>query len=92
MNKAGLIEALKEESGLTKAKAAGVVDLMFDKMADALAKGGRVEMRGLCSFYVKDYKGYAGRNPRTGALTQVPPKRLPFFRCGKELKERVDDK
>jgi integration host factor subunit beta len=92
MNKSQLIETLKEETGLTKSKAAEVVELMFDKMADALAKGGRVEIRGLCSIYVKDYKGYAGRNPKTGEFVRVPAKKLPFFKCGKELKERVDHK
>jgi integration host factor subunit beta len=59
-------------------------------MSDALANGERVEIRGLCSFFVKEYKGYTGRNPKTGAHTQVLPKKLPFFKCGKELKERVD--
>ncbi len=92
MNKAGLIEALREETGLTRAKTDEVIDLMFDKMTEALAGGGRVEIRGLCSFYVKRYKGYTGRNPKTGVPTQVPPKKLPFFKCGKELKERVDHK
>jgi integration host factor subunit beta len=90
MNKSSLIEALREETGVTRGKANEVVDLFFDRMSDALAKGDRVEIRGLCSFYVKDYKGYTGRNPKTGVPTQVPPKRLPFFKCGKELKERVD--
>jgi integration host factor subunit beta len=90
MNKSSLTEALREETGLIRRKAEQVVNLMFDKMAEALAKGDRVEIRGFCSFYVKDYKGYTGRNPKTGVPTQVPPKRLPFFKCGKELKEGVD--
>jgi integration host factor subunit beta len=51
-----------------------------------------VEIRGLCSIYVKEYKGYTGRNPKTGEPRQVSPKKLPFFKCGKELKERVDYK
>jgi integration host factor subunit beta len=59
-------------------------------MADALAKGDRVEIRGLCSFYVKKYKAYAGRNPKTGEPAKVKRKKLPFFKCGKELKDRVD--
>jgi integration host factor subunit beta len=67
-----------------------VVSRFFDAMADALAKGDRVEMRGLCSFFVKEYGGYTGRNPKTGAHVTVKPKRLPFFKPGKELKERVD--
>ena len=90
MNKIDLIEALKKETGLTKTEAKKVVDLFFDEMSNALAKGDRVEIRGLCSFYVKHYKAYAGRNPKTGEPTQVESKKLPFFKCGQELKERVD--
>lgn len=90
MNKADLITALKEEVGLTKSEADSVVNLFFDEMTEALAKGERVEIRGLCSFYVKQYKAYTGRNPKTGASTEVKPKKLPFFKCGKELKDRVD--
>jgi integration host factor subunit beta len=59
-------------------------------MADALAEGDRVEIRGLCSFFVKEYKSYQGRNPRTGEKVKIKPKKLPFFKIGKELKERVD--
>ena len=90
MNKAELIEALSKESGTSKMMAKWIVDLFFDEMSRALARGDRVEIRGFCSLYVKDYKGYTGRNPKTGELTQVPPKKLPFFKCGRELKERVD--
>ena len=90
MNKSELIEALQNETGLTKTKTADVVDLFFGEMTKALANGNRVEIRGFCSIYVRNYKGYTGRNPKTGAHTQVAPKKLPFFKCGKELKERVD--
>ena len=90
MNKLDLTVALKNDAELTKSEAAAVVDLFFNEMANALAEGGRVEIRGLCSFYVKKYKAYAGRNPKTGEPTRVKPKRLPFFKCGKELKDRVD--
>jgi len=90
MNKLELIQALKENNGLSKSEAATIVDLFFNEMANALAKGDRVEIRGLCSFYVKKYKAYAGRNPRTGEPARVKAKKLPFFKCGKELKERVD--
>ncbi len=92
MNKAELIEALREETGLTRSKAKEVVELFFDEMSDALASGDRVELRGLCSFYVKEYKAYTGRNPKTGEPIQVRPKKLPFFKCGKELKKKVDYK
>jgi integration host factor subunit beta len=92
MNKADLIEALQKETGLTKSKATQVVDLFFDGMTQALKRGDRVEIRGLCSILVKQYKAYTARNPRTREAVQVPPKKLPFFKCGKELKERVDYK
>ena len=91
MNKLDLIATLKNEAELTKTEAAAVVDLSFNKMANALAEGDRVEIRGLCSFYVKKYKAYAGRNPMTGERVEVAPKKLPFFKCGKGLKERVDN-
>ena len=90
MNKQDLIIVLKDETGLTKSEAKAVVNLFFNEMSNALTNGDRVEIRGLCSFYVKNYKAYSGRNPKTGEPTQVKSKKLPFFKCGKELKERVD--
>ena len=90
MNKAELIEALSKESGTSKMVAKWIVELFFDEMSYALAKGDRVEIRGFCSLFVKQYKGYAGRNPKTRGSTQVPPKKLPFFKSGRELKDRVD--
>jgi integration host factor subunit beta len=90
MNKLDLTVALKNDAELTKSEAAAAVDLLFNEMANALAKGDRAEIRGLCSFYVKKYKAYAGRNPKTGEPTRVKPKKLPFFKCGKELKDRVN--
>ena len=90
MNKLELIDMLKNECQLSKKEAAAIVDLFFDRMSEALAKGDRVEIRGLCSFYVKEYRSYQGRNPKTGESVQVAPKKLPFFKSGKELKERVD--
>jgi integration host factor subunit beta len=59
-------------------------------MSEALASGDRVEIRGQCSFSIKTYKSYTGRNPRTGAKVKIKPKKLPFFKPGKELRERVD--
>mgnify|MGYP001155546730 FL=1 len=90
MNKLELISTLKEKANLTKAEAAEVIKLFFDSLAESFVKGERVEIRGLCSFHIKEYKSYTGRNPKTGQKVQIPPKRLPFFKCGKELKERVD--
>ena len=90
MNKLEIIRTLANECQISKKEAAAVVDLFFNEMANALAKGDRVEIRGLCSFYVKKYKAYAGRNPKTGESVTVASKRLPFFKIGKGLKERVD--
>lgn len=90
MNKSDLIEALSKETGLPVRKAEEVVNTVFNSMADSLAKGDRVEIRGFGSFKIKNYEGYTGRNPKTGELIEVKPKRLPFFKCGKDLKERVD--
>lgn len=90
MNKLELISALKTEAGISKSDAARVVQIFFDSMADAMAKGERIEIRGLCSFFVKTYKSYTGRNPKTGDKVVIKPKKLPFFKCGKELKDRVD--
>jgi len=90
MNKLELIQALKDATDPSKSEAAAVVDILFNEMAAALAKGDRVEIRGLCSFFVKEYKAYTGRNPKTGERVKIAPKKLPFFKAGKELKERVD--
>ena len=90
MNKADLIIALKHKTDLTKSEAEALVNLFFNEMANALEKGDRVEIRGLCSFYVKEYKAYTGRNPKTGEPVKIKSKKLPFFKCGKELKDRVD--
>ena len=90
MNKLELIQALKDATYLSRSKAAAVADIFFNEMAAALAEGDRVEIRGLCSFFVKEYDGYTGRNPKTGERVKIKPKKLPFFKVGKELKNRVD--
>lgn len=90
MNKLELISALQTKAKISKPEAAKVVQVLFDSMADAMARGERVEIRGLCSFFVKNYKSYAGRNPKTGEKVVIKPKKLPFFKSGKELKDRVN--
>ena len=90
MNKLELIAALKDKAGLTKTEAVEIVQIFFDSLTKALENGDRVEIRGLCSFFIKDYKSYTGRNPKTGKKVLIPPKKLPFFKCGKDLKERVN--
>lgn len=87
MNKSELIKTLAEESHLPAEEAAMVVNTFVDCMKDSLLVGERVEIRGFGSFKIKEYEGYAGRNPKTGESVMVEPKRLPFFRAGKELKE-----
>jgi len=90
MNKSDLMEALSRDTGLPKSKAEEVVNTVFEGMANALANGERIEIRGFGSFKVKRYDGYVGRNPKTGEPINVSPKKLPFFKCGKGLKDRVD--
>jgi integration host factor subunit beta len=84
------VEALANEKSLTYKKSEEIVNIIFDSMAEELADSGRIEIRGFGSFVVKDYKAYMGRNPKTGEVIKVRPKRLPFFKVGKELRERVN--
>ena len=90
MTRRELIAAVAAAEGLTLRDSAVCVNTLFDSMADTLAKGGRVEIRGFGSFKVKAYRSYQGRNPKTGEIIRVQDKKLPFFKVGKELKERVD--
>jgi len=90
MNQLELIEILRKKLGITKDEAQATVKLFFNNMSEALINGDRVEIRGMCSFYVKNYKGYTGRNPKTGETLQIHPKKQPFFKAGKELKKIVD--
>ncbi|MCK5098109.1 MAG: integration host factor subunit beta [Desulfobacteraceae bacterium] len=90
MNKLELISALKERSKLSKTEANEVVNIFFNSLRDSFIRGERVEIRGLCSFFIKEYKGYVGRNPKTGEQVEIAQKKLPFFKCGKELRDRVD--
>jgi integration host factor subunit beta len=90
MNKSQLVEALSQRVGLTQRKAEEVTNVIFGVLTDALRNNDRIEVRGFGSFMVKEYGSYTGRNPKTGESIKVPPKKLPFFKVGKELKERVD--
>lgn len=92
MNKSQLIEYIAEKSNIPKKRAEEVVNLIFDSMTEALARGDRIEIRGFGSFVNRSYGSYTGRNPRTGDSIKVAPKKLPFFKVGKELKDRVDGK
>ena len=90
MNKSDLIEKIVQKANLPRKRAEAVVNLIFDSMTAALAKDERIEIRGFGSFVSKHYRARTGRNPRTGESIPVPAKRLPFFKVGKELRERVD--
>src|SRR5579859_6994824 len=90
MTKSDLIEVVANKLHLPKGKAELIVNCIFDSMEDSLKKGERIEIRGFGSFEIRHYKAYEGRNPRTGDPVGVQPKRLPFFKVGKELKERVN--
>ena len=90
MNKSELVKALADQANISLDEATLVVNTFVDSMKDSLLEGGRVEIRGFGSFKVKEYGSYAGRNPRTGEKVAVEPKRLRFFRAGKELKEYLN--
>lgn len=90
MNKSTLIAAIAENENLTEKKATEIINLVFDELARVLKNGGRIEIRGFGSFSVREYGPYGGRNPKTGEKTPVRAKRLPFFKVGRELKERVN--
>jgi len=91
VNKSELIEKLAETSGINVMQSEEVVNLIYKKMRETMVSGGRIEIRGFGSFVVKEYQSYQGRNPKTGEKIAVPPKKLPFFKVGKELKERIDN-
>ncbi|MDI6688088.1 MAG: HU family DNA-binding protein [Desulfobacterales bacterium] len=91
MNKLEIISALKNEANISKSDAAKVVQIFFGSIQNALVQEERVEIRGLSSFFVKEYKSYTGRNPKTGEKVLIKPKKLPFFKAGKELKNRADN-
>lgn len=91
MNRGQLVEALAQKSGISPEQARNVIDTTFDMMKETLKEGGRIEIRGFGSFIIKDYKPYRGRNPHSGESVLVKPKRLPFFKCGKDLFDLVNE-
>jgi len=90
MNKSELISRLAAKTDCNARLADQIVRSFFDHIKEALVQGEKVEIRGFGSFHVKEYEGYEGRNPKTGDPVTVPPKRLPVFRTGKDLRERVN--
>ncbi len=91
MNKSELIEALAQDQGLPTKTAASIVKTILDTMIETLVRGDNIELRGFGSFTVREYETYTGRNPKTGAKVTVKPKRLPFFKVGKDLRESIDE-
>jgi integration host factor subunit beta len=89
MNKTELIEALSKELNFSQPTTSDIVDTILNSMTKALADGDNIEIRGFGSFTVRQYESYTGRNPKTGKEVEVKPKRLPFFKVGKDLKEAV---
>jgi len=90
MKKAELALEVAKRTDVSQKEAKVIVDAVFKEMVKALREGQRIEIRGFGSFVLRDYGSYRGRNPKTGDPVMVPPKRLPYFKVGKELKERVD--
>jgi integration host factor subunit beta len=90
MNKAELIEKVSRRVRIPSKVAKVVVNTIFDSMRESLEKGEGIEIRGFGSFVVREYGAYKGRNPKTGETVDVPPKKLPYFKVGRELKEKVN--
>mgnify|MGYP001029065321 FL=1 len=92
MNKSELIEALAQDINVPHREAAAITNTVIDTMTEALARGESIEIRGFGSFVIKRYDSYEGRNPKTGKKIKVKPKKLPFFKVGKDLREQVNQK
>jgi integration host factor subunit beta len=90
MLKSDLINILVAKRGVTQKQAEATIETIFESMKEALCRGENIEIRGLGAFHVKNYDGYQGRNPKTGEVIPVPPKRGVLFRTGKELRDRVN--
>lgn len=87
-----MIEELAVQANLNYNVAETIVNLVVDSMKTALIEDERIELRGFGSFHIEHYQAYTGRNPKTGDSIEVPPKKLPFFKVGKELKEKINKK
>ncbi len=91
MTKADLIAQIEKQAKLTHKQAETIVNIVFDSMIRSLYEDERIEIRGFGSFANRNYKAYEGRNPKTGKIVKVPPKKVPFFKVGKQLKDMVDE-
>ncbi len=90
MNKSELTETLAQKQKLTNSEAAKIINTLLNSMSEALGNGENVEIRGFGSFSVREYDSYTGRNPKTGEKITVKPKKLPYFKVGKELRAAVN--
>jgi len=91
MIRSELLQALaKDNPDLRADEVEQVVDIFFDEIAKRLAEGGRVELRGFGAFSTRERNARSGRNPRTGETVEVPAKRVPYFKPGKEMRERLN--
>ena len=91
VTKSQLVDAVTQHSGHPHKVVETAVNMVFDSMVDALQRNERIEIRGFGNFTVRKYRAYTGRNPKTGEQVSVPPKRMPFFKVGKDLRDRVND-
>jgi integration host factor subunit beta len=91
MTKSELIDKLAMENNISNTVAEAIITEIFKSMTDSLVSGNGVEIRGFGSFTVREYDGHTGRNPKTGIQLEVKPKKAPFFKTGKDLKERIQD-
>lgn len=91
MTRSDLIDQLAMKTEINIATAEAIVMQIFGSMTDTLVTGNRIEIRGFGSFEIREYDGYSGRNPKTGLEVNVASKKNPFFKVGKDLKERIMD-
>jgi integration host factor subunit beta len=91
MTKAELVEKVADKIQLTKKQTEAVVNILLNCITEALSEGDKVELRGFGSFRIRNRNPREGRNPKTGDTVQIPAKRVPFFKAGKELREMVDE-
>jgi integration host factor subunit beta len=92
MTKSELVDKLVESNSiLTRKESEAIVSLVFDSMSEALKEGEKVEIRGFGSFTVRDRDAREARNPKSGELVKIPSKKTPFFKTGKDLRERVNN-
>ena len=90
MTKSQLVDAVTQQSGHPHKVVETAVNMVFDSMVGALQRNERIEIRGFGNITVRNYRAYTGRNPKTGEQVSVPPKRMPFFKVGKDLRDRVN--